>query len=508
MLKKILLLIICFCVAILPKTVIAQADKIYERNNHAVVTILTYNEKQKPLAQGSGFFVRPDGAVVTNMHVIDGAVSIKIKMVGGKVLEAEGIIYSAPENDLVILKTKGDNLPVLMLGDSDKVKPGEKVYVIGSPAGLENTISDGILSGVRNIGKNQKVIQISAPISPGSSGGPVFNEAGEVIGAATFVLEGAQNLNFAMPINLIKDKVNNKNITNLSSLDKSKVTDITGTFQNWIRKVNYLLAEEKYKEAKEASQRAIEINPNSEEGHYLMAWSCYYLKDYQNALKACKKSIDINPAYVDGHCAMGWIYQAVGYSNEAIASFTKTIKLDPKEAAAYHGLGVVYYEKDELSNAVGHLKKSIEYGIENKMPDDLMYRKYKSIGFVYEKIKDYPRALNALREAVKLKIDDNESYFVMGRIHLRLRNYSSATDLFKKTIKTTEPNSSLNILATYNLGLIYVANGNKEKARKMIQDLRSVKGVKDANLAANLKTAIANLEYVIANPKDIGDLIK
>jgi S1-C subfamily serine protease len=204
-----------FLIILLPAISFANADKIFKENNKAVVVVVAYNEKGEPISQGSGFIVRADGAIVTNYHIISNAVDIKVK-VGDKVLDVEGLIHTDKENDLVILKIKGEKLPIVKIGDIEKANIGEKVYVISSPEGLENTISDGILSGIREIeGTNKKILQITAPVSKGSSGGPVFNKNGEVIGIATFLIEEAQNLNFAMPVNLIKNKIDSKKITAL-----------------------------------------------------------------------------------------------------------------------------------------------------------------------------------------------------------------------------------------------------------------------------------------------------
>jgi len=201
-----------------PACSFADADKIFKENNKAVVVVTAYDSKGEHISQGSGFIVRPDGAVVTNYHVISNAVDIKVKA-GDKVLKVEGLLHIDKENDLVILKAQGENLPVVKIGDIGRVNVGDKVYVISSPKGLKNTISDGILSGIREIeGTKKKILQITAPVSSGSSGGPVFNKNGEVIGIATFLIEEAQNLNFAMPVNLIKDKIGDKKVIALKDM--------------------------------------------------------------------------------------------------------------------------------------------------------------------------------------------------------------------------------------------------------------------------------------------------
>jgi len=150
------------------------------------------------LALGSGFFVA-NRVIATNLHVIAGATSASAKLVGQEgTLPVIGIVAMDTARDLALLKIEGaGGLPVA-LGDSRATAVGDEVYVVGNPRGLEGTFSQGIVSGVRRIGSDT-LLQITAPISPGSSGGPVLNNRGEVIGVAVASFEGGQNLNFAVP---------------------------------------------------------------------------------------------------------------------------------------------------------------------------------------------------------------------------------------------------------------------------------------------------------------------
>ena len=203
--------------------------KIFKENSKAVVAVTAYDENGNAINQGSGFIVRRDGAVVTNYHVISKARSIKVKA-GDKVFDVEGLIFTDKENDLVILKARAKDMPVVNLGVVGKVNIGESVYVISSPVGLENTISDGLLSGIREIDEKREVLQITAPVSPGSSGGPVFNINGEAIGVVTFLIQEAQNLSFAMPVELIKDKISSKSVTEIKG---SGIEDYEMTAEYW-----------------------------------------------------------------------------------------------------------------------------------------------------------------------------------------------------------------------------------------------------------------------------------
>jgi hypothetical protein len=170
--------------------------------NGVVVSIITSDKDGHPVAQGTGFLVTKDGRIVTNYHVIKGANAAIVKMPDGAFYEVEGVVAFDKTRDLAIIKAHGQNFRIVSLGNSDRVQVGEEVVAIGSPLSLESTVSSGIVSGIRNIeDEGGKFLQVTAPISPGSSGGPLFNMAGEVVGITTLYLKGGENLNFAIPIN-------------------------------------------------------------------------------------------------------------------------------------------------------------------------------------------------------------------------------------------------------------------------------------------------------------------
>ena len=158
------------------------------------------------VVSGSGFFIGED-KIVTNYHVIENIASGTVELISEETVYPIESIFAIDEaHDLAIVKVVGIEAPPLLLGDSDAVQVGQNVYVAGNPWGLEGTFSTGVVSAVRQ--GNQlvadQVIQITAPISPGSSGGPVLNDQGEVIGVSVGQLSLGQNLNFAVPVNFLK----------------------------------------------------------------------------------------------------------------------------------------------------------------------------------------------------------------------------------------------------------------------------------------------------------------
>ncbi|MGE4519663.1 MAG: S1C family serine protease [Desulfobacteraceae bacterium] len=182
----------------------AQTAQEIARNAFTSTVLLVMEDANgQPLSLGSGFFVR-NGEIASNLHVVEGAARGYAKIVGQKPkYDIEGITAVDPERDLVVLKISVARAPTLTLGSSDAVQVGETVYAIGNPQGLEGTFSQGIVSSIREVGTDN-LLQITAPISPGSSGGPVLNGKGEVIGVSVATFSGGQNLNFAIPSSYLK----------------------------------------------------------------------------------------------------------------------------------------------------------------------------------------------------------------------------------------------------------------------------------------------------------------
>jgi S1-C subfamily serine protease len=206
------------------KQALKSPSEIAREQSKAVVIIEALDERGSVMGQGSGFIVTPQGAIVTNLHVVQGASSLRVKLPGGDVYKTSDLVDVDDAKDIAIVKVKGFKLPVVALGDSDKAETGEAVVAISSPEGLVNSISTGVISGVRRF-DTHRVFQISAPISQGSSGGALFNSSGEVIGVITYLLKSGQNINFAVPINYARGMIGDqpsKTLADLRPLNKSK----------------------------------------------------------------------------------------------------------------------------------------------------------------------------------------------------------------------------------------------------------------------------------------------
>lgn len=165
--------------------------------------------KQQSL--GSGFIIDKDGYIITNNHVVEGADEIRVKLADGREFKAR-VVGRDPKTDLALIKitTLFKDLPVLTLGDSDKIRVGDWVLAIGNPFGLEHTVTQGIISATGRVigaGPYDNFLQTDAPINPGNSGGPLINLNGEVIGINTAIIATGQGIGFAIPSNLAKNVI-------------------------------------------------------------------------------------------------------------------------------------------------------------------------------------------------------------------------------------------------------------------------------------------------------------
>lgn len=170
---------------------------IAARAASATVGVRALGEGGKVLGNATGFFVGEGGLLATNYHAIDGADSLAIILPDGTMISGAALVAADPHRDLALLRVGAPAGYALPLGSDEDAVIGDRVYVMGNPLGMDGTFSDGLVSAKRRVG-NRAMLQITAPISPGSSGGPVMNEAGEVIGVVALSFTRGQNLNLAV----------------------------------------------------------------------------------------------------------------------------------------------------------------------------------------------------------------------------------------------------------------------------------------------------------------------
>lgn len=188
--------------------------------------IIVFDEQSQPISIGSGFVVSENGQIATNYHVVEGGSSAVVKFQNSNEFQdVLKITHKSPERDIAVIQVGKRSQPLELIDDTS-VLVGQGIYAIGNPEGLEGTLSEGIVSGFRKIESDFRLMQITAPISPGSSGGPVITIEGHVIGIATASFITGQNLNFAIPSSELKKLLEtpslNEDFTQVSLEPKSK----------------------------------------------------------------------------------------------------------------------------------------------------------------------------------------------------------------------------------------------------------------------------------------------
>ena len=390
-LKKYLMFLSVFVLcAFLPTFVVAQevVTDLVKNVSKAVVIVYTYDSQGNATGQGTGFLVSADGAIITNYHVLKGAASAKVKTASSITFPVKCIIAEDKENDLVkiAIDAKKITFPTVTLAKED-VEVGQRVVVIGGPLGLEGTVSDGIVSAVRDIPAFGKIIQMTAPISHGSSGSPVFNMRGEVVGIATLMLKEGQNLNFAIPSSKIKVIKPRKEIS------FSEWT--TGNLEAWLKSAEGLywkgLTEclhENYGTALSYFQKSVKQNSKNYEIHFYIGFCYGELGRYQEAIEAYKQAIRIKPDFA--HYNMGIAYCHLGRYHEAIETYKQAIRIKPDFADAHFNMGVAY----------GHLRR-------------------------------YHEGIEACKQAIRIKPDYAKAHYNMGITYLLLGDRGGALDEYK-----------------------------------------------------------------------------
>jgi hypothetical protein len=324
---------------------------IIKRISSSVVVILTYNKKGGKLTQGSGFFINNKGNVITNIHVIKGASRAEVKTSDGKVYPVKEVLAEDKEDDIILLSVAIPQKKVRPISISDLLpEVGEQVVVIGNPLGFEQTVSDGIVSAVRQIPGFGKVVQITAPISPGSSGSPVVNMKGEVIGVATFQSVKGQNLNFAIPGERVAGLAMSKGRP-LAKWEERRKEDWSGSAEELYAKGLPFVWAEDYEEALPYFEKAVKKNPRYADAHFQIGYCNMFLGHYQNAIEAFDQTIRIKPDDTDAYDNRGESYRRKGQYDKAISDFSKAIEIDPQHAIAHSNRGFIYLLK------LGDLKK-------------------------------------------------------------------------------------------------------------------------------------------------------
>lgn len=410
------------------KIMFAQMNlpEIIQNVTPATAQVLAYNEEDELHSFGSGFFVNTDGQFVTNRHVLEGCCRAEIKTPDGNVFPISCVIAENSEWDLI--RVLIDIPSNIALPVSDKLPVvGERIIVIGCPQGFSATVTDGIVSSLRENESFGKIIQISASITNGSSGSPVVNMQGAVIGIATFRKLGEEKLNFAIP---------GERIVNLVSTKKRTLAEWKVVRQiKWLTSAEGLFTQgqsaikaEKYHEALSNLQKAVEKNPLYAEAYFQIGFCNNKLGNYPEAMKAYRRALRIKPDYLIVYFNMGTLCNKLKRFKEAVKFFNKIVENKPEYAEAFCNLGTAYLGLGNNQDAIVAFEQAIQ--IKPNFADA-----HFNLGIAYSNAELNQKAIRSFKLAILINPNDIQSYYNLGFLYTKMKKYSLAIEVYQEALQ-------------------------------------------------------------------------
>lgn len=436
--------------------------ELVKRIKPSSVAIETFDSKGNSLSRGSGFFIAPD-RVITNRHVIEKSSRVEVHLIDGKKFPAKGVLAIDGEGDLALLQVDLPASLVTALPISRTVpQEGESIVVVGNPFGLEGSVSNGIVSAVREISGYGKIIQITAPISPGSSGSPVVNMYGQVIGVATLQAAEGQSLNFAVPAErILQLKVSElQTVSSLSAVtQKNKRAAAEKLYSQGVA----LLSRDDFARALSYFEKAAETDPNYAEAWYQAGFSYGILGRHADALKASKQAAKLRPDWAETYVNIGASSYALGQYKEAADAYRQAIRLDDDKADTQYALGLSLEKLNRADEEALAYKRAlaINPGHANAM---------EKLGLAYFKLKRWNDA-HAAFEQLKIYKPEAKTYNYIGESLFELGKTEEASEAFNTAVNYNPDLEK----ARYNLGRAYVKLGNTAMAQVQYETLKAAR---------------------------------
>ncbi len=467
------LIVSAFCCA----NVCAQEllPELVKRIKPSAVAIETFSAKGERLARGSGFFIAAD-KVITNRHVIENAQRVEISLFNDKRYTVKGVLAVDGEGDLALLQVDVPKENVVPL-QIDKTTPleGESIVVIGNPYGLEGSVSNGIVSAVREIPGYGKIIQITAPISPGSSGSPVVNMHGQVVGVATLQAAEGQSLNFAVPSERIF-QLKIGGLQTFASLNSESKRSKRSSAEKLYSQGLGALSRDDYNRAVGLFERAYEIDPDYAEAWY-QAGFCYgMLGRHTEALKASRQAAKLRPDWAETFVNIGASSFALAQYKDAADAYRSATRLDADNPDTQYALGLSYNKLNRTDEEILAYKRTVAL-----KPDHM--NAFDRLGQAYFKQKRYAEALAAFEQLRNYK-PEAKTFNYLGECYLELGKFSESIDAFNNALGS-DPDFDK---ARFNLGRSYLKQGDRDQAEVQYTILR------------NSKSDWADRLYVLINP--------
>jgi S1-C subfamily serine protease/Flp pilus assembly protein TadD len=412
--------------------------------------------------------------LVTNYHVVREGKNFRV-LQGSKTWPAYVVAVDAG-HDLAELRVDGLKAPAVVIRRSSTLAVGEQVYAIGAPEGLELTISHGLVSGLRNF-DGEITIQTSAAISPGSSGGGLFDSHGRLIGITTAFLKEGENLNFATPAELSLSLAPS-DTGHSAPTDPALDADLdmylgTGMLERGIDKEDdkALTPSERQSVAKmffqfgaENLQDAVQLEPTNEDAWFALALAYFELGQYEKAVDAAEQATKLKPDDEKVWLWAGQIpYMLLGKYDKAVSAEQQAIALKPNNEVAWRSLGQAYYQLQKYEEEASAERQAISL-----KPDD--NSAWASLGQALLGLEQDDAAATAERKALSLNLKNADAWTLLGAAYDNLRLYNEAANAEQSAIAIDPTDAT----AWLNLGIAYWGLGNRSQVIAVYQKLKTL----------------------------------
>lgn len=365
---------LCVLIVVSPLAVIevhaTDIPALVQKVKPALVEILTFDQQNNLLKTGTGFFVSANGLLLTDYHVISGGATVIAKTPTGATYTLKAIRDASQQSDVAMLEFYAKDVLHLNLGSGTKAVEGQRVLVIGNPEGLEGTVSDGIISAFR---ENRSMIQITAPISPGSSGSPVIDESGNAIGIATQIYKEGQNLNFAITMEMV-----------IAALAMSHQAEATPT--------PFVTAATPAPSPVVAATPTPSAAGSSAEGYFNRAFQEVNSGNYRTGLTDYNEAIRLKPGWAEAYHARGIAYFDLKLYQSAINDYTEAIRLQPDNAVVYAIRAIAYDNLKQFDKAITDYTEAIRLQPDNALFYEDRAIAYANLGKSSEALQDRKKA--------------------------------------------------------------------------------------------------------------------
>jgi tetratricopeptide (TPR) repeat protein len=430
----------------------------------SVATVVAHDANGDATSIGSGFFISASGILVTNYHVLDGAYHASIRTRDGSTYPVTGVLAKNQLVDLIKVRVEVPTGRVQPIQTSERMPAvADRVVVVGSPMGLEQTVSEGIVSAIRDLPTGGHILQLTAPISQGSSGGPVVGQDGRAIGVVTFQAAQGQNLNFAVAVGalaLLTDEPRELSIAEWTIRSSEKGPALAASL---CREGSRLSIQGEFEEALTYFQRATQADPTDPEVWYGLG-SCYAgLDQADDAVAAYQRPIHQNPDNAVAHYVLAMYYKATEQFERAILPLSEVIRIDPANLRARFELGHVYGHLQRTDQQIETFEKILA-----DHPDHVPT--LLSLGIAMGQTDRHPEAIDLFSRANDHEPDNPLILYNMGVSYNRMEQPERAIRAFTLAIRA----NPRMVAPHYHLGRIYLDRGDRKLALDQYEILKGL----------------------------------